>query len=381
MQSAADSTALGVAKEIHLFGNRPAALRSAGMERAEALLAELGIADHQHEIDIQVDTKEATTLVEITMVSKPFLPVNVWGENPIVVSAEAHTYGMQRLCVLSLKDKKKETLKLDGAARVTAPECAVQSNSKHQKGLSGKHASVLVSAYTCTSGGYEGQGGAFVPLPETDCPSIDDPLADREPPAVGGCDFTKVEIKEGSRTLQPGHYCDGLKIKDDAQVTLAPGIYIISGDKLKVEGRASFRGEDVSFYFADEDATFEFKDEGLVELSATTEGPLAGILVFQSRDLKKEKEFKISSNAVHKLIGTIYLPRGVLNASANDEDLLPPPGAHLEIVGAASTYTIIVADTIKLNGVNLVINSDYGASEVPVPLGLGPNSSNVQLWR
>jgi hypothetical protein len=313
------------------------------------------------------------------MATKTFLPVDVWGENPIVVSAEARTYGLLRLCVLSLKDKNKHTLTLDGGARVTAPDCAVQSNSDHKKGLSGKHLTILVSSYTCTSGGYEGPGSVFLPLPETDCPVIDDPLEDREPPAVGSCDFTDIEFKDGFHHIQPGHYCGGLEIKDDAQVTAEPGTYVISGDKLKVEKNASLRGEGVSFYFAGEDATFEFKDEALVELSAATDGPLAGMLFFEDRAVKKERDFKISSDSVKKLIGTIYLPRGVFKASANDEDILPPPGAPLEIIGAASTYTIIVANMIELDGVNLVINSDYGASEVPVPAGVGPNSSTVRL--
>jgi hypothetical protein len=265
------------------------------------------------------------------------------------------------------------------SARVTAPDCATQANSKHEKGLRAKAPSLLVSSYTCSAGGYEGLGSAFLPLPETDCPVLDDPLAMRDPPSVGGCDETDMEIKEGSHTIQPGHYCGGLKIEKKAQVTAAPGIYVISGGKLEVKGHASLKGEYVSFYFADNDAKFEFKDEAVVELTAPNDGPLAGILFFEDRGAKAGRDFRISSDSVRKLIGTIYLPRGIFKASATEPDELPVPGAPLEIIAAASTYTVIVANVIELNGVNLVINADYGASDVPVPAGLGPNSAQVQL--
>jgi hypothetical protein len=51
----------------------------------------------------------------------------------------------------------------------------------------------------------------------------------------------------------------------------------------------------------------------------------------------------------------------------------------VKVVGNASTYTIIVADKIELEKVNLVINADYAASDVPVPPGLGPKSTAVRL--
>ena len=80
-----------------------------------------------------------------------------------------------------------------------------------------------------------------------------------------------------------------------------------------------------------------------------------------------------------KLIGTIYLPRGIFRAKAVDEGIIPLPRDPLKIIGDASTYTIIVANRIELDGVNLVINADYAASNVPVPAGLGPKSTSVRL--
>ena len=163
------------------------------------------------------------------------------------------------------------------------------------------------------------------------------------------------------------------------QVTAEPGIYVISGGPLEVKGSAAPSAMTSAFYFADDDATFDFKNKAVVELSGPTKGPMAGILFYESRTAKAGRQFKISSDSVRKLIGTIYLPRGIFEASSKLEDILPHPGDPLKIIGEASTYTIIVASKIELDGVNLVINADYAASDVPVPEGLGPKSTSVRL--
>jgi Flp pilus assembly protein TadG len=377
MQSAADSTALAVGKEMNLSVEDLAPLKQSGTERAEVLLAELGIADRPHNVDITFDQAKASTHVQITMETRTFLPAEVWGENPIVVDAVANTLGT-KLCVLSLQEVSKDVLALDGLARVNAPDCAVQSNSKDPEGLSAKTLSLLTSAYTCSSGGYEGDLSLFVPPPDTDCPKIDDPLELRQPPTVGGCDFDGVTI-DISQTIAPGHYCGGLKIKNGAQVTAEAGIYIISGGSLEVKNSASLKGDGVGFYFADDDATFDFKNHSVVELSGPTSGPLAGLLFYQNPAVTHGRDFKISSDKVRKLIGTIYLPRGTFEANAKLDETVTSLLDPLRVIGEASTYTIIVANKIELDGVNLVINADYASSDVPVPSGLGPKASKVRL--
>ena len=378
MQSVADSTALSVGKEMNLFLEDLDPLKQSGMGRAEALLSEVGLADRPHTVEITFDKEAATTRIEIAMETRTFLPPEVWGENPIVVAAEANVLGTARLCVLSLHESASRALELNGLARVTAPDCFIQSNSKDSEGLSARKLSLLISSSACTAGGYEGDIALFVPPPESDCPVLDDPLEDRGAPAAGGCDFDGVDIDD-SQSISPGHYCGGLKIKGDAEVTAEPGIYIISGGPLEVKGSAKFVGDNVAFYFADDNATFDFKNKAVVELSGPTEGPLAGILFYESRSAQVGRKFKISSDSVRKLIGTIYLPRGIFKASSKLEDILPLPGDPLKIIGEASTYTIIVANKIELDGVNLVINADYAASDVPVPPGLGPKSTSVRL--
>ena len=366
MQSVADSSALAVAKELHLYRKKPQELeqlKSAGQSRIEALLGEAGIQDQPHTSTINISMADNQVEVVIRMVSDTLLPVEVWGENPIVVTSEAHAYGQSRLCVLGLHPSSVDTIRAD-AANLTATECAVQSNSKDPAGLtvaSGK----LVSTVICTSGGY--RGGSFDPAPTTDCPPLDDPLAERAPPPVGGCDYLDRKINSGKVSISPGVYCGGLRIEAGAQVTAEPGIYVMSLGKLDVKGKAVLKGDYVSFVFHDNLATMEFDFDTTIDLSAPKDGPMAGILIYENRANILGRSFVIRSKNAHRLLGTIYLPRGTLriDVKANVADL--------------SAYTVIVARQMEIKQANLVVNSDYGGTDVPVPDGVGPNSRFIRI--
>ncbi len=369
MQSVADSTALAVANEIHLFVDNPDTLQASGESRAESLLAEKGLSGQPHVTDVRVDTDQGHAQVEIAMQAKSFLPTEIWGENPIRVKADARTFGDVRLCVLGLDQTDSDTIRLDKGALVTAPDCAVQSNSSDPAGMRAGTGSIFVSIFSCTSGGYDGPEGAFVPEPETDCPVLDDPLSLREPPSVAGCDYLDTSFSDGTFAISPGTYCGGLKIVGHAEVTAEPGVYIMTGGELRVDNNATLRGENVGFYFADEAAVIKFKDKATIELSAPKDGPMAGLLFYENPAAIEGRDFEISSDAARKLLGTIYLPKGTFKGGGSGK------------IAALSAYTIIVARRIDLEGAQLIVNADYSSSDVPVPLGLGPNNSKVRLSR
>ena len=68
------------------------------------------------------------------------------------------------------------------------------------------------------------------------------------------------------------------------------------------------------------------------------------------------------------LVGTIYVPRGVFNVSANQS------------VADQSEYLAVVTKRLELfQAPNLVLNTRYGDTNVPVPDGLGPNSGRAHL--
>lgn len=389
MQSVADASALAIAKEMRLYLKNPSTLKAAGEARVEALLTEVGLEDRPHTTDVSLSPDDGQAAVRIAMAAKSFLPADVWGENPIVVTANARVYGKERLCVLGLHTSSSDTIKADKGALVTAPDCSIQSNSSDPAGLQATALSTLISSYTCTSGGYKGLPLSFEPLPETDCPPIEDPLADRDPPASGGCDYLDFEVTNGTSSITPGHYCGGLKIVGSAKVTAEPGTYVISGGKLEVGDDARLTGDYVSFYFADDAATLVFKDKAHVELGAPKDGPMAGILFYEDQSAPPGRTFEIASGSVKKLLGTIYLPHGNLKGDNKNvvQSVTNVLGGvtgtlglgNLLVINEAAAYTVIVANKIELNGVNLIVNADYAGTDVPVPAGVGPNSSAVRL--
>lgn len=318
MQSVADASALAVAKELHLYRKKPEELdqlKSVGRSRVDALLGEAGIAERPHSTDITIGMEQNQVEVVISMVSDTLMPVEVWGENPIVVTSEAHAYGQSRLCVLGLHPSKRDTIKTS-AAQLTAPDCAVQSNSSDPSGLTVGSGGKIVSTVICTSGGYSGGSTSFEPTPTTDCPALDDPLAARQPPSFSGCDYLNRVIESGKVSISPGTYCGGIKIGKAAEVTAEPGIYVITGGYFKVSDSAKLMGENVSFYFHDDLSTLEFKSNTTIDLSAPKDGPMAGILIYENRAALLGRTFVISSQNAHRLLGTIYLPRGILKVDA-----------------------------------------------------------------
>jgi len=367
LQSIADTSALAVGKELHLYSAKTPELKEAGKARVEAQLELSQFKELPHSVDVRIDSENSIVDVDITMVARVLLPVGFWEENPMKVTARALAYGQGRLCVLGLHGNKSDTIKADNGATITAPACAIQSNSSDPSGIVSKNGSQLVSTFICSSGGYDGSG--FTPPPETDCPPLDDPLESRQPPANSGCDFLDFKLDKGPHTIVPGHYCGGLILSNKAEVSAEPGIYIISGGKLEVGNNAILRGDYVSFYFADDAATIAFKDQAVIEIGAPKDGPLAGILFYENPAATEGRVFEISSDAARKLLGTIYLPKGVFKTGGKGK------------VADASAYTIIVANRIDLDGANLVVNAGYDATDVPVPSGVGPTSGMVRLDR
>jgi hypothetical protein len=142
---------------------------------------------------------------------------------------------------------------------------------------------------------------------------------------------------------------------------------VISGGPLQLGPGSSLVGEGVTFRFTDEKSTFAFGLGSIVRLSAPAGGPMAGFLFYQDPGIKKELDFIIATDLATELLGTIYLPSGRLKVDV------------IGIVAADSAYTVVVAKRIDVKGANLVINSDYGATDVPVPPGVGATAGEVAL--
>ena len=286
----------------------------------------------------------------------------------VTATATARMKGGAPICVIALNPSASKALSLDKNARMTGYNCAIYSDSSSQNGIGVKDSAAVTAALICSSGGIASGSSGMSPQPQTDCPAIPDPLAARAQPTVGACTQTDLVIVGGTRSLNPGVYCGGLQITAGASVQANPGVFIIKDGELKVDGDSSLTGTGVGFFFTGAGAGINFaKGANTVSLSAPESGAMAGLLFFEDRTVAPGQKHQIYSNNARQLLGTVYLPRGRFYVASSAP------------VADQSAYTVVVADMIELSeGPNLVLNTDYGSTTVPVPEGLGPGAVILQ---
>jgi Flp pilus assembly protein TadG len=383
LQNAADAAALVAAGELALAATtdtRIASVAKAVVARASAVDAKVGVAVINNRTAVQVTVDETVKSVIGRILSRPL--------DSIRVQATAqHVSGKSKLCMMALDTSKPDVLHLHKHAMITADGCTVQSNSSDPNGLHVEDNASVSADRVCSSGGYRGGKNVnWKRAPVTDCPVIKDPLAARMPPPLPSC--LNLDLKIDGKimpptVLPPGVYCGGLKITNGAKVTLLPGTYVVDNGPLVVDHGASLSGSYVGFYFTGDKGGLLFDVESTISLSAPKDGPMAGLLMFENRSVSAPvapplgvklapppppppgsppmRTYRIVSDNARTLLGTIYLPAGRLIIDASK------PVADL------SAYTVIVARQVELfDGPNLVLNTNYGGTDVPVPSGVGP---------
>jgi hypothetical protein len=193
----------------------------------------------------------------------------------------------------------------------------------------------------------------------------------------------------GVQNLYPGNYCGGLTIKGTAHVTLTPGVYVMNNGPLIVQDSATLIGQSAGVYFTGSEGGLRFDPNTTISMTAPKDGVMAGFIFFEDRTLSSAvppppgplgllpppppgsppmRQYQISSNNASQFLGTFYLPAGRLIIDAKKP------------VAAQSAYTVIVSRQLLLmNGNNLVLNSDYSSTDVPVPEGVGNATQKVRL--
>jgi Flp pilus assembly protein TadG len=366
MQVAADAAALAAAGELHLaqssMNNVPALAQTYAQANLASSAPELGAQVKATVIDNGKAVRVVITASHQSMLAR----VISQGSVTLGVQAIARISGGYPICGIGLDPMAPGTIHLESEARVFAPKCAVYSNSSSREGIKAVQSAVLTAAVICSAGGKVGSRANFTPMPQTDCPVMPDPLASRPSPVVGGCNTTDKVVDGLTVTLSPGTYCNGLKVTGGANVKLNPGLYVIKDGPLVVDRNSTLQGTNVGFYLAGDRTTLTFGSDTTINLTAPKDGPLSGILLFEDRAAPHLRQHKILSNDARILLGTIYLSRGRLVVDAKKP------------IADKSAYTIVVVRRLEVfSGPTLVLNSDYSASDVPTPKGVGPGAKSV----
>ncbi len=366
LQEIADSAALAGAREYVIMSSNNVIPKAVAQQIADSGLATEYPTLTTSALSTSVDA-DMVVRVDISASFQPSFLVGMY-KSPLTVTVDstAQAIGGANICVIALEENSSGALEMADSAALSGDACAVYSNSSNPNGMRVEDNATLNTVMNCTAGGYRGGAGNYDPLPITDCPVKEDPLSLRPAPGSGACG-PGPNVVSSDTTLDPGVYC-GLEINGMANVTFTPGTYIIKDGNLLISDQASVIGDGVGFYFEGADSTMTIGPDTTVSLEAPRVGEMAGLLMFQDRDANPNRQFTISSNNAKTLVGTIYLPQGLLYVDATAP------------VAAQSAYTAIIATKIEMAAsVDLVLNSDYAATDVPVPAGLAKTDGEVRI--
>lgn len=378
LQKAADAAAIAAARELHFVqtkrtnsdGDTLSAIAEgyARQNMPGSDLSALARAENDRLVSVELTLNVKSPLGQIFKVDKV-----------LTANAQAEIYGAQNICIIAA-DRRWRTIGIymKDNAEIKAGTCGIYSNQPSRESIHVKNSAYIDADFICAAGAYEGgDNNVSTPVNE-DCAQIEDPLAGRYFPPAPPCDSSFPRVIEDDETvnLRPGTYCGGLKIKDNASVWFEPGLYYFDNGPLIIEDKATVTGENVGLYFEDKKSWFEFKDDAEIVFSAPTTGPMAGIVVsardqclYQNRCDSDREDFLITSANIRSLLGTIYLPMDDLKI-----DTTMP-------VSEEAAFTIVIVDNLVLEqSPALVLNTDYAATDVPVPDGFAglPSTRIVQ---
>jgi len=286
---------------------------------------------------IVVNPRNDTVSVELSVEVPRMFAAFFMKENPRVRAFAESTivFREDASCIYVLEPTSDTSMRVTGSASIIAPDCGIQVHSTSPRALVNTGSGTTIANNICVAGNYRGSGFQATPTPN--CTVDPDPFENHGIPNGGGCDYTDFSV-DSSGTLYPGTYCGGIRINNDHEVHLSPGIYYIRDGALSLNGTASISGDGVAFVL-EGTGSLDVSSSGNFTVSPPTRGPLKGFSLTHSRTAKMGQVSKLSGQASIVFGGLIYLPN-----------------QHIELAGKASsnsitpTYSGIIARTVDIVG-------------------------------
>ncbi len=184
-------------------------------------------------------------------------------------------------------------------------------------------------------GNWVHSGNAFIsPTPTLGAPVAADPFASLQPPPVGSCDSTGVNLSSSqSYTFDQSTsvICGPINLSGQSSVTFQPGVYVLKGG-INMSGQTSLSGTGVTLYL--QSGSISMAGGATINLGASTSGPYQGILIYQDR--QNSSGANLSGGASQIMNGVLYFPNASLSYSGGS--------------GTNATSTTLVSKTLTLSG-------------------------------
>jgi Flp pilus assembly protein TadG len=240
-------------------------------------------------------------------------------------------------CVIALDRTASGAITVQGSTQINLQNCNVYDNSNSASALTVGGSGSVTALSVGVVGGISGASSINAPDGvKTGLSPAADPYAAMSFPPFNGCDYHNLKINS-TVTLSPGVFCGGISVTAGAVVTLNPGIYYMDQGSLSVLGNATIQGTGVTIVFTSSTgnnwATASISSNAIINLTAPTTGPTAGIVIFGDRNMPVGTVFKMTGGDTQSFGGAIYLPKAALIYAGGSS--------------ASNGCTQIVADTLN----------------------------------
>ncbi len=272
------------------------------------------------------------------------------------------------VCVLALDTSVERAIEFKDNATFNAPSCSVQANSNHRQAIYSQSPYQIAARQFCSNGSSYGTYDGIV---KHGCSPISDPYETLAIPAQSNSSCLKDTVKTNS-TLNPGVYCDGLKI-DGAGVKFNPGVYHIWGELLFTSTSVAV-GNDVTFILKGSDGSLKIDNDADVKLKAPMTGATKGLVFWQVPTDSSGKKLpypvdptgksEISASGGLSIIGTAYFPTHELTITSDKKVATQSPATSFiaqRLQFAGNSSTTVNVDHEKGGVPPLLPRSDEGA--------------------
>ena len=301
---------------------------------------------------------------------EPLMFAKLLGVRNATITARAEAaLGSSSTCMVALNPTGQAAINVNNGATLNLSSCGMYVDSSSATAVSVTGGATLRATTINIVGNYTANnGGTISPTPNTGVAAVSDPLSYLPPPPGGPpytCAHTNFTASDQNETLQPGVYCGGITIGNNSNVTFAAGTYVIAGGGLCVGcngGGGSVTGTTGVTFFLTGTAQYPYGpvtvENGMSpNLVAPTSGTYAGILFYQDPNAVCPSSGCASSlftgGTSSLLQGALYFPTTSMTFSN----------------GSSAQYTIIVAQTITVNGGSTAtLNSNYSSLPGGSPL-------------
>ena len=246
-----------------------------------------------------------------------------------VITAEATASVVKNghYCAFALGDMDDEPGIVLRANSEVEADCGVTTNATSRDALQSEGSSTIKALALRAYGSFKNWDAIKKSGVREHSLMQEDPLADTDPPLVPNTGCPNVTVNEGAAetTVEPGCYANMVL---NGTVRLQDGEYILNRGHFIVGPQAHVECDACTIFLTSESAATDpgsigkvkISSEATVKMSATREGPNAGILFYQDRHAASDlpgDENRLGGSSFSKLNGLIYFPSETIYVDGN----------------------------------------------------------------